>query len=77
MTTKSCQSCSNWQHMKNEWGLCRGALPVLSSNCVLPNLNVWAGIWPGTQADDFCASYKAAGGRTAEKVAIGATSFEE
>lgn len=41
------------------WASCRINPPLVSSNCVVPAADLWAGQWPATRREDWCGSFKA------------------
>ena len=57
------------------WASCRINPPLVSSNCVVPSADLWAGQWPATRRFDWCGSFKP-GNNRAVAVRVGTPTVE-
>lgn len=76
MREKSCANCifSGGEDVKAKgkyWSSCRVEGPLMSSDCVSPKDNAWAGYWPWIAWDDWCGRFANGNIRIAKTIELG------
>jgi hypothetical protein len=83
MRALDCSNCVFFDHHGRQkldekvLGACRVDAPSISSKCVLPQRDAWAGYWPWVSSDDWCGRHVFYKRRTAMSVQIGAPTTED